>query len=381
MQKSPFNSLSVFLLALIMLCSPAKAADPSWQLVWSDEFSGDGLPVSNKWGQEHGMIRNGEDQFYLSNRLDACEQRNGHLILHAQKQNVYDQSGSTTPPNAPLSNTTRDDKTLATGTRKSSTNVTPIANYTSCSVFSKQAWTYGRFEIRAKLPSGQGIWPALWLRNNVPGQTPPTPAYLEIDIMEYIGDRERNKHFSTLHWGPNYQPPMQFDSRTFVDPNMENDFHLYVLEWTHDYIKIWVDGRLVTNFDVNAINTGHNLQYFRMPMFLRMNFALGGNWAGPVGPDTLPETFEVDYVRVYQKAGSSISQSNGIRDKNDIPVKENDVPVNEVVTSESPAAVTVDTKGLKSSKMSKCAPYGRNFEARQIEYQGKKIWRCFRKGT
>jgi beta-glucanase (GH16 family) len=158
----------------------------------------------------------------------------------------------------------------------------------------KQAFTYGKMEIRAKLPIGQGIWPAIWmLGSNISTQSWPTCG--EIDIMEYLG-HEANKVYGTAHWediGHKYLG----SNTTLVTGSFNEDFHTFTLTWTPNRLAWSVDGDEYFELLRSTIPKFP----WDLPQFFIMNVAVGGNWPGPPDETTVfPQTMTVDYIRVYQ---------------------------------------------------------------------------------
>jgi beta-glucanase (GH16 family) len=173
-------------------------------------------------------------------------------------------------------------------------------NFTSSKIVSrgKRVIRYGRVDIRAKLPRGKGIWPALWMlpQNNVFGGWPTSG---EIDIMEMVG-HEPNKVYGTLHYGPG--PGSTTISRGYTLPGgavFNDEFHVFSLEWKQDQIKIFVDGILYST--VNKADIGSATWPFNEDFFFIFNLAVGGNWPGnPDATTTFPQWLIVDYIRVFQ---------------------------------------------------------------------------------
>jgi beta-glucanase (GH16 family) len=144
--------------------------------------------------------------------------------------------------------------------------------------------------VRAKIPVGQGTWPAIWmLGNNI--NTVSWPACGEIDIMEHLG-RDLNKIYATLHYPG--RSGGNADGNSKIISNATTAFHIYTLEWTSSLIKISVDGDLIHSV-VNSSSIPFNQNFF-----LIMNIAMGGNFGGPVDPAFTNASMEIDYVRVYQ---------------------------------------------------------------------------------
>ncbi len=236
---------------------------PNRSLVWEDDFSGSAVNLSN-WTFETGTGDNGwgnnELQYYRSNNAFT---QDGHLIIAAKEERFQ------------------------------------TSNYTSARMITrgKQQFQYGRIDIRAALPQGQGIWPALWmLGSNF--NTVGWPASGEIDIMEMVGgDGRENTVHGTVHWQndgqhANYGGDVTLPSGTFND-----EFHVFSIEWNASRITWYLDG-----VEFHAIDTTPTqLDEFRNSFFFIFNLAVGGNWPGsPNNTTSFPQYLIVDYVRVFQ---------------------------------------------------------------------------------
>jgi beta-glucanase (GH16 family) len=233
-------------------------SDGNDQLVWSDEFSTDGAPDPAKWGFDLGNGNgwgNAELEYYTS-RPDNVTVQDGVLKITARKENY---EGS---------------------------------EFTSGRLLSKNkfAFTYGRVEVRAKFPGGNGTWPAIWmLGDNV--ATEGWPGCGEMDIAEHRGN-ELNKIFGTLHY-PGHSGA-NGNGSTRVIENATTEFHIYRMDWTSSSIKIYVDDQLyLTVANSGSIPFNHDF-------FLVLNVAMGGNFGGAVDPAFTTGSMEVDYVRVYK---------------------------------------------------------------------------------
>ena len=170
------------------------------------------------------------------------------------------------------------------------------ANYTSSRMITqgKFAFQYGRVDIRAKLPRGQGLWPALWMLGSNIDQVG-WPACGEVDIMEMVGNRESTT-YGTAHWDNNGSYASHGNSYDNTE-DLDQEFHVYSIVWTEQSIKWYFDDLVYNTLDI----TSASLSEFRAPMFLIMNVAVGGNWPGYPNPSTeFPTSMEVDYVRVFQ---------------------------------------------------------------------------------
>ena len=233
---------------------------PNYSLIWQDEFNGTSL--SSDWTHEIGNGSwgwgNNELQYY---RHQNTTLENGYLTIRA-KQEYY--GGF---------------------------------NYTSSRIITKGNIfnAYGRVDIRAKLPYGQGLWPALWmLGENINSVSWPTCG--EIDIMEMVGGtgyNDRTIH-GTVHWEDNghasYGGPNSLSSGRFAD-----EFHVFSIIWTPSSI-VWLrDDIQYKSIDITNLSAFHN------DFFFIFNVAVGGNWPGsPDASTVFPQTMIVDYVRVFQ---------------------------------------------------------------------------------
>jgi beta-glucanase (GH16 family) len=235
----------------------SPAANHTPVLIWSDEFNTDGLPDASKWGYDLGAggWGNNEAEYYTS-RAENAVVINGSLRITAKKESY---SGS---------------------------------SYTSARLLTKDkfSFTYGKVEIRAKLPVGGGTWPALWMLGS-DISTVNWPACGEIDIMEHLGN-DLNKIYGTLHYPG--RSGGNADGGNRIITNATTEFHIYSLEWSASEIKILVDGQLVHSKANSAgIPFNHNF-------FLICNVAMGGNFGGTIDPNVTSASMEVDYIRVYQ---------------------------------------------------------------------------------
>lgn len=254
--------------------SPAQTKTKStWRLVWSDEFNYSGLPNPRKWSYDvggHGW-GNQELQFYTSARKENASVENGHLIIEARREDWEN------------------------------------SKYTSARLITKGKgdWTYGRFEVRAKLPSGRGTWPAIWM---LASQTSYGEGFWpdngEIDIMEHVGfDPDvihSSIHTKAYHHSIGTQKTNQIQIST-----SRSDFNVYAVEWTPTEIRSYVNAKHYFTFK-NERLTNPKADYrqwpFDKPFHLILNLAVGGTWGGQKGIDESiwPQQMLIDYVRVYQ---------------------------------------------------------------------------------
>ena len=226
-------------------------------LFWSEEFNTDGLPDPTKWGYDLGGNGWGNSELqYYTNRAENAIVQGGVLKIKALKETFGGR--------------------IYTSARLLSLN--------------KFSFTYGKVEVRAKIPSGVGTWPAIWMLGSNIGTTP-WPGCGEIDIMEHRGS-ELNKIFGTLHYPG--RSGGNADGRTINLDNATTQFHIYKLEWSRSEIKIYANDQLVhTVANSFAIPFNHDF-------FFILNLAIGGTFAGSVDPAFSNATMEVDYVRVYK---------------------------------------------------------------------------------
>lgn len=239
------------------------ATYPGYTLVWADEFNGNSVDAAN-WTFEQGAggWGNNELQNYTSRPENAFVSA-GNLIIEARAESY---GGS---------------------------------NYTSARMITKnkKVFKFGRIDMRAKLPKGRGIWPALWmLGNNIDAVN--WPACGEIDIMEYLG-HETNKVYGTMHWATSGNGHnSKGSSRILATGGYDQEFHVYSLIWQQDTLKVLVDDQQYLQVVKSDVNGNYP---FNADFFFIFNIAVGGNWPGSPDANTVfPQRMAVDYVRVFQ---------------------------------------------------------------------------------
>ena len=249
--------------------TPQRLAVPAgYTLVWSDEFKADGLPDPSRWGYDTGMNKQGwhnrELQYYSAARAENAEQRGGRLVIQARKESLSQ---------APDWGRQR---------------------YTSARLLTKgkAEWTYGFFEVRAKLPCGKGSWPAIWMLNSAVDW----PRGGELDIMEHVG-RQPGRVLSTVHTGAAHGKGTGDAAQV---PDACTAFHDYQLHWTPQELRFGVDGKV--HFVYANAGTGRDQWPFDAPQFLILNLAIGGDLGGAVDDSAFPLRMEIDHARVYQRA-------------------------------------------------------------------------------
>lgn len=269
-----------FLLLLLMLSVLACCySQQKRKLIWSDEFNYVGLPDSTKWDYEHGYIRNEEKQYYTWKRKQNVWVHDGYLEIKAIKELFRNHEYK------PGSNNWK--------------TADSLARYTSASIntLGKVSWKYGRIEVRAKLPKGAGVWPAIWMMG-VNRPKVDWPRCGEIDIMEFVGF-DSSHVYGTIHYAREDGVNHSSSGNKIEVHQPYNKFHVYALEWNKNKMKIFYDDTLYHTFSTKDINK-KGRQSFQKPFYLLLNLALGGAWGGKIDDDNLPQSFLVDYVRVYK---------------------------------------------------------------------------------
>ena len=241
----------------------------NYELVWSDEFDYNGLPDSKKWSYDTDGNANGwgnnEAQYYTSGQLKNSEVKDGYLYINAIKEDVEGKK------------------------------------YTSARLITKSKgdWLYGKVEVRAKLPEGRGMWPAIWMLST-DWTYGGWPASGEIDIMENVGYDPYVIVASAHTQSYNHVQGTQKNATTTVS-DCYTQFHNYILEWESSEYRVYVDDKLYFTFKNEG--KGFPVWPFDKRFHLLLNVAVGGNWGGQKGIDDtiFPRSMVVDYVRVYQK--------------------------------------------------------------------------------
>lgn len=259
------QKIRIAVVLLMAVFSTTTLTAQEYQLVWSDEFNYEGLPDTERWGYDvggHGW-GNQELQYYTENRQENARVENGKLIIEARKETYQNNQ------------------------------------YTSARLVTRNKgdWLYGRIEVKAKLPSGKGTWPAIWML--------PTdwsyggwPDSGEIDIMEHVG-YDATTIFGTVHTEAfNHSIGTQKGGEITVN-DCETAYHVYAIEWTEDKIDFYVDDSKYYSFSNLG---GYEKWPFDKRFHLILNIAVGGTWGGAQGvdPSVFPQKMYIDYVRVYQ---------------------------------------------------------------------------------
>ncbi|MBR3082043.1 MAG: glycoside hydrolase family 16 protein, partial [Clostridiales bacterium] len=274
--KKKLISLAMAVAMIIPSVSCAKTKTPQldgYKLLWSDEFDGKTMD-QKKWNyepHEPGWTNNELQEYTTS--TDNVFVRDGKLVLKAIK-------------------TTKDGKDYYTSGKVTGQN--------------KTDFQYGKVVVSAKVPEGQGLWPAIWMMPKDESFYGQWPKCGEIDIMESLGN-DTTKSYSTIHYGE----PHAEQQGTIVKEGADSfsaKFHEYSVEWEPGEMRFYTDGELVLTVNdwFTAVQGEDDKPYpapFNQPFFVQMNLAVGGDWPG--NPDSTTDfskaEFEIDYVRVYQK--------------------------------------------------------------------------------
>ncbi|TRX35468.1 family 16 glycosylhydrolase [Flavobacterium sp. ZT3R18] len=226
------------------------------KLLWSDEFNTDGAPDPSKWNFQTW------DPGYVNNELQSYTTRPENTIVQRGLLKI---------------------KAIREKYGK--------GDFTSGRIESngKFDFTYGKIVIRAKVPTGVGTWPAVWMLGSNIGSVG-WPKCGEIDILESVGKNLNQNHSSLHSEGRSGATP---DTGIIKVPNSNTEFHIYTADWTASFIKFYVDDILYYTF-INSDKFPFNKNFY-----LIINLAMGGVWGGPVDPNFTSSTLEVDYIRVY----------------------------------------------------------------------------------
>jgi beta-glucanase (GH16 family) len=245
----------------IVPCDSTK----SYKLTWNEEFNYTGLPDTSIWVYEVGYIRNDEKQYYTKNRTENVRVEDGNLVIESRKE--------------------------------------PFEGfaYTSGSINTLGKVEFpvnSRMEIRAKLPSGKGIWPAIWsMGTDI--ETADWPKCGEIDIMEFVGHTP-GIIWGTFHWLDTDSALHRYMGDSIAISGIHNDYHIYGVERTAEQLSFFVDNHYYYTFDMQ--NTVEK-DLFKKPFYLLINTAIGGGWGGEIDTTIFPQKFYVDWVRVFEIPG------------------------------------------------------------------------------
>jgi beta-glucanase (GH16 family) len=252
---------------------------PGYTLVWADEFDHDGAPDPANWTYERGFVRNQELQWYQPANARV---EHGLLAIEGRRER---QANPNYQPDAAGWQRSRE-----------------FAEYTSASLTTRglHAWLYGRFEMRARIDTRAGLWPAFWTL----GASGPWPANGEVDVMEfYRGLLLANVAWASEERGRAVWADTRKPVASFGDPDWSSRFHVWRMDWDEDRIQLFVDDERLNDVDLSKTidRDGSGTNPFHQPHYLILNLAIGGTSGGDPSATAFPARFEVDYVRVFRK--------------------------------------------------------------------------------
>jgi beta-glucanase (GH16 family) len=287
------KTLSLFLLIIFSVALFAQKQDSfspdfispkkinGMTLVWNDEFNNTGKPDPENWIYENGFVRNQELQWY---QPDNANCRNGVLLIEGKREKIKN------PGYSPGSSNWK------TGREYS--------EYTSASIQTRglRQWQFGRFEIRARIDTACGSWPAVWTLGTSRGW----PSNGEIDIMEFYRIKGIPTILANFAWGTSQRQVAKWDDLkkpltdfTAIDPDWTKKFHVWRMDWNKDSITVFLDDKFLNSTLLSQTVNPDGFNPFLQPHYILLNLALGGNGGDP-SKTVFPIRYEVDYVRVYQ---------------------------------------------------------------------------------
>jgi beta-glucanase (GH16 family) len=251
-------------------------------LVWNDEFNKDGRPDPSNWRYEMGFVRNQELQWYQEGNA-LCS--GGVLLIEGRREKVKNPGFIQGSQNWQSSR--------------------EFAVYTSASIQTRgfRQWQFGRFEIRARIDTAHGSWPAIWTL----GVEKEWPSNGEIDIMEFYRIKDVPTILANFAWGSGIRftgkwvdlkkPLSDF---TENDPAWTKKFHIWRMDWDNKSIKLFLDDKLLNEVSLSETINPDGFNPFLQPHYLLLNLAIGANGGYP-GSAQFPIKYEIDYVRIYQR--------------------------------------------------------------------------------
>ena len=250
------------------------------KLIWNDEFNNTGKPDTAIWRYEKGFVRNQELQWYQEDNANCSR---GVLLIEGRREKVKNPAyvaGSTN---------------WKAGRE--------FAEYTSSSIQTsgRKQFQFGRFEIRARIDTSCGSWPAIWTL----GISKSWPSNGEIDIMEFYRIKAVPTILANFAWGTSQRNVGKWDDLkkplsdfTGKDPQWVKKFHVWRMDWSKDSINIYLDDHLLNSVLISETVNPDGFNPFLQPHYILLNLALGGNGGDP-SKTPFPVKYEVDYIRVY----------------------------------------------------------------------------------
>ncbi len=258
--------------------TPKKIA--GMELAWSDEFNTNGKPDPKNWTYEKGFVRNNELQWYQPDNANCI---NGVLLIEGRRENM---------PNSVY-------KEGSTEWRSSR----PTIQYSAASIKTQglQQFLFGRFEIRARIDTSLGSWPAIWTLGN--GRWPLAG---EIDIMEFYRSDNAPTLLANLAWGRSEKGGPIWNTKKIPyvyflakDKDWDKKFHTWRMDWSKDAISLYLDDELLNTNALSQTLNPDGSNPFLQPQYMLLNLALGSNGGDPAS-SRFPIKYEVDYVRYYK---------------------------------------------------------------------------------
>lgn len=276
-------SILLILILFSRICAAQhnSAIPNGYKLLWADEFEEGNKPNPEFWSYENGFVRNEELQWYQSENAII---QNGNLSILGKKESVKNDRFY------PESNNWKESR--------------EFAEYTSASINTrgKFDFQFGILEVKAKIDTSMGMWPAIWTLGIEKGW----PSNGEIDVMEYYLVDQKPAILANAAWkgATSYvswdSEKIPFSKFLKKDPKWTEKFHVWKMEWTKDFIKIYLDDELLNTISLSETKNPDGFNPFHQPHYILLNLAIGGNGGDP-SATTFPRKYEVDYVRVYQK--------------------------------------------------------------------------------
>jgi beta-glucanase (GH16 family) len=270
--------LAIFLLGAFAGCESEPLI---FNTYWADEFDVDGPPDPARWTYETGFVRNHEDQWYQTANAFCA---GGYLIIEARQDHFAN------PAYVPGSTDWRTNR--------------EFVDYTSSSLLTRGLFEfqYGRVEMRARIDTQNGMWPAFWTL----GASGEWPSCGEVDIMEYYAGKILANGASGT--GTRWQAKWDGASKqltAFADPDWADKFHVWTMDWNRTTITLAVDGEALNTINItamaNAVDTWGPWQPFAQPHYLILNLAIGGDCGGDPSGSAFPARYEIDYVRIWTR--------------------------------------------------------------------------------
>ena len=280
-----FQKISILVILVLFFQSCAaqqKSSVPEgYKLIWADEFEDGTKPNPSFWSYENGFVRNEELQWYQAENANI---QDGKLVISGKKESVKN------PQYQPESKNWKENR--------------EFAEYTSASINTngKFDFQFGILEVKAKIDTSMGMWPAIWTLGIEKGW----PSNGEIDVMEYylvdqkpaiLANAAWKGITSYVSWDSEKIPFSEFLEK---DPKWADKYHIWKMDWTADFIKIYLDNQLLNTIDLTTTKNPDGFNPFHQSHYILLNLAIGGNGGDPSNT-SFPRKYEVDYVRVYQK--------------------------------------------------------------------------------